>query len=193
MTLAIDEAEAFHRVKIRALGIVAPHRDRADALSSISCSARIDGKRGRGQEDDSARAAAAAAPVIAGGRRSGGRAIIARPPIVSSAGLVVRGEKPFRGRDPDYRVIPSETRPDQLMFSHISINLDRSGFQEDWNVVFPFDRLRELAADGVIGSVAATHYSFMGATDPVQMEPYARDVASRLKADGVDAVLLSPV
>jgi len=66
-----------------------------------------------------------------------------RVAIVSSAGLVVRGEKPFRGRDPDYRVIPSETRPEQLMFSHISINLDRSGFQEDWNVVFPFDRLRE--------------------------------------------------
>ena len=116
-----------------------------------------------------------------------------RVAIVSSAGLVVRGEDPFRGRDPDYRVIPSETRPDQLMFSHISINLDRSGFQEDWNVVFPLDRLRELAAKGVIGSVAATHYSFMGATDPLQMEGYAREVASRLKGDKVDAVLLSPV
>jgi D-proline reductase (dithiol) PrdB len=34
-----------------------------------------------------------------------------RVAIVSSAGLVVKGEKPFRGRDPDYRVIPSETRP----------------------------------------------------------------------------------
>lgn len=59
--------------------------------------------------------------------------------------------------------------------------------------MFPLDRLRELAAEGVIGSVAATHYSFMGATDPVQMEGYARDVAARLKSDGVDAVLLSPV
>jgi hypothetical protein len=48
---------------------------------------------------------------------------------------VVNGEKPFRGRDPDYGVIPSETRPNQLMFSHISINLDRSGFQEDWSIV----------------------------------------------------------
>lgn len=113
--------------------------------------------------------------------------------IVSSAGLVVRGEPPFRGRDADYRVIPSDTPPDQLMFSHISINLDRSGFQEDWNVVFPLDRLRELAAEGVIGSVAATHYSFMGATDPAEMEPYAREVATRLKADAVDAVILSPV
>jgi len=113
--------------------------------------------------------------------------------IVSSAGLVVRGEKPFRGRDADYRVIPSSVRPDQLLLSHISINLDHTGFQEDWNVVFPLDRLNELAAQGEIGSVAATHYSFMGATDPVQMEGYAREVAGHLKRDGVDAVLLSPV
>lgn len=116
-----------------------------------------------------------------------------RVAIVSSAGLVVRGERPFRGGDADYRVIPAETRPDQLMFSHISINLDRSGFQEDWSVVFPLDRLRELAAEGTIGSVAATHYSFMGATDPVGMQDHAREVASRLKADQVDAVILSPV
>jgi D-proline reductase (dithiol) PrdB len=59
-----------------------------------------------------------------------------RVAIVSSAGLVVKGEPPFRGRDADYRVIPSSTRPDQLLLSHISINLDRTGFQEDWNVVF---------------------------------------------------------
>ena len=116
-----------------------------------------------------------------------------RVAIVSSAGLVVRGEKPFRGRDPDYRVIPSSTRPDGLLLSHISINLDRTGFQEDWNVVFPIDRLNELAAEGAIGSVAATHYSFMGATDPVQMEGYAREVAERLKQDQVNAVILSPI
>jgi D-proline reductase (dithiol) PrdB len=116
-----------------------------------------------------------------------------RVAIVSSAGLVVRGENPFRGRDPDYRAIPSHTKPEEMLVSHISINFDRTGFQEDWNVVFPLDRLNELAADGVIGSVAQTHYSFMGATDPVQMEPYARELAGRLKRDRVDAVILSPV
>lgn len=116
-----------------------------------------------------------------------------RVAMVSSAGLVVRGEQPFRGRDPDYRTIPSATRADQLLISHISINFDRTGFQEDWNVVFPLDRLNELAAEGAVGSVAAAHYSFMGATDPVQMEGYAREVALRLKQDRVDAVLLSPV
>ena len=116
-----------------------------------------------------------------------------RVAIVSSAGLVVRGENPFRGRDPDYRAIPADTKADELLVSHISINFDRTGFQEDWNIVFPLDRLNELAADGVIGSVAQTHHSFMGATDPVQMEPYARALAGHLKHDQVDAAILSPV
>jgi len=116
-----------------------------------------------------------------------------RVAIVSSAGLVVRGEDPFRGRDTDYRVIPSTTRPEQLLISHISINFDRTGFQEDWNVVFPLDRLGKLAEEGAIGSVAQTHYSFMGATDPVQMEPHVRELAGRLKQDAVDAVILTPV
>jgi D-proline reductase (dithiol) PrdB len=104
-----------------------------------------------------------------------------RVAIVSSAGLVVRGENPFRGRDPDYRAIPATIAANDLLCSHISINFDRTGFQEDWNVVFPLERLNELAAEGTIGSVADEHYSFMGATDPVQMEPYARELAGRLK------------
>jgi len=113
--------------------------------------------------------------------------------IVSSAGLVVRGESPFRGGDPDYRAIPAETKPEDLLCSHISVNFDRTGFQEDWNVVFPIDRLNELAADGVIGSAAKTHFSFMGATDPIQMEPQARKLSGQLKSDRVDAIILSPV
>ena len=116
-----------------------------------------------------------------------------RAAIVSSAGLFVRGEMPFRGRDADYRAIPSETQPDHLLTSHISVNFHRTGLQEDWNVVFPLDRLKELAAEGTIGSVAATHYSFMGASDPLEMEPHARQLASRLKSDQVDAVILAPV
>lgn len=127
-------------------------------------------------------------PFVAGGPLSERRVA-----IVSSAGLVVRGERPFRGGDADYRVIPGDTAPDDLLISHVSINFDRTGFQEDRNVVFPIDRLRELAREGTIGSVAATHYSFMGATDPVRMEDHARALAGRLKADDVDAVLLSPV
>jgi len=82
---------------------------------------------------------------------------------------------------------------EDLLVSHISINFDRTGLQADWNVAFPLERLKELAADGVIGSVAETHYSFMGASDPIQMEPHARELAGHLKRDQVDSVLLCPV
>ena len=61
--------------------------------------------------------------------------------------------------------------------SHISVNVDRSGFQQDFNVVFPALRLKEMAADGEIGSVADFGCSSMGATDPVQMEPLVLEIA----------------
>ena len=113
--------------------------------------------------------------------------------VVSSAGLLVRGGMPFRGRNPDYHTIPPGTRPEDLLISQVSINFDRTGFQEDWNVVFPIDRLNELAAEGTIGSAADTHYSFMGAAEPDLIEPHARELAGRLKQDKVDAILLAPV
>ena len=116
-----------------------------------------------------------------------------RVAIVSSAGLSVKDRMPFRGRDADYRAIPADTKPADILISHISDNFDRTGLQEDWNVAFPLDRLKELAADGVIGSVTATHYSFMGASDPAPMEPHIRELAGHLKRDQVDAVLLCPV
>lgn len=113
--------------------------------------------------------------------------------IVSSAGLFRRGTEPFRGRDTDYRVVPGDIAWEDLLTSHISVNFDRTGLQEDWNVVFPRDRMTELAEEGAIGGLAARHYSFMGAADPIGMEPYARELAGRLKQEEVDSVLLTPV
>ena len=60
-------------------------------------------------------------------------------------------------------------------------------------MVFPLDRLRELAQNGIIGSMADFHYSFMGATDPRLMESSARRLASLLKQDHVNAAVLVPV
>jgi D-proline reductase (dithiol) PrdB len=113
--------------------------------------------------------------------------------VVTSAGLVTRGERPFVSGDTDYRALPADTPADRLLMTHVSVNFDRTGFQRDVNVVYPLDRLREMAAEGAIGSVAATHYSFMGASDPRGMEANARTVAGRLKADRIDGVLLTPV
>ena len=116
-----------------------------------------------------------------------------RVAVVTSAGLVRRGERPFVSGDVDYRVLPADTSASQILMSHASVNFDRTAFQRDIIVVFPLDRLRAMAAAGAIGSLAATHYSFMGATDPRGMEANARAVAGRLKSDRVDAVLLTPV
>ena len=117
-----------------------------------------------------------------------------RVAVISTAAVHRLEDRPFTFEPGDlYRVIPGDIKADELMMSHVSANFDHSGFQQDWNVLFPIDRLQELAEDGVIGSVADFHYSFMGAVDPMQMENDARKLASMLKNDNVDALLLIPV
>ena len=113
--------------------------------------------------------------------------------LVSTAGLHRRGDRPFEVGASDYRIIPADTRSHELVMSHISTNYDRTGFQMDWNVVFPLDRLKELVEGRVIGSLAEHHYSLMGATDPRDLEQTARSLAAIMQNDGVDAVLLVPV
>lgn len=115
-----------------------------------------------------------------------------RVALISTAGLMHAGDRPFSLGSADYRVIDTED-PRPLQMSHISTNFDRSGFAQDLNVVFPIDLLQELADGGQVGSVARYHYAFMGATEPKQLEPAARDLAGVLAADGVDLVCLIPV
>jgi len=117
----------------------------------------------------------------------------ARVALLSTAGLHRRGDRPFAVGESGYRLIAGETTAKDLVMSHISTNFDRTGFQQDFNMVLPLDRLNELAAEGIIGSVAAYHYSFMGATDPTRMEGEARRLSKLLKKDRVNAVLLVPV
>jgi D-proline reductase (dithiol) PrdB len=116
-----------------------------------------------------------------------------RVAIISTAGLHWKKDKPFTWGSKDYRVISGDLSANELVMSHVSANFDRTGFQQDLNVIFPLDRLRELAAERTIGTVADFHYSFMGATPPQEMEPVARSLASLLKRDHVDAVLFVPV
>lgn len=114
--------------------------------------------------------------------------------IVTSAALHRSSDEGFSQGDTGYRVLPREAR--DLVLGHWSPNFDRTGFAVDLNVVFPIDRLEELAAAGTIGEVAARHLAFAGnqpddvATIRLDTGPAA---AAELKADGVDVVLLTPV
>ena len=113
--------------------------------------------------------------------------------LVTTAGLHNRDDRPFSVGIPDYRIIPNDVKADDLVMSHISVNFDRSGFQQDMNVAAPVDRLQEMRADGEIGSLGTYHYSFMGAADPAALEPHVRRLAGILKADNVDSVVLTGV
>lgn len=118
----------------------------------------------------------------------------ARVAIVTSAALHTSDGERFAGGDTGFRLINSERR--DLVLGHWSPNFDRIGVALDLNVVYPIDRLHELAARGVIGSVAPRHVSFAGnqpddvATIRLDTGPAA---AAALKADGVDIVILTPV
>lgn len=118
--------------------------------------------------------------------------------LVSSAGLIVRGERPMLARDPGYRSIANDIADTDILCSHVSTNFDRSGLQQDLNVMLPRERLRELADDGEIGRAALgraadTHYAFMGATPPHTLEGKARELGGKLLALGVNTVVLAPV
>ena len=60
----------------------------------------------------------------------------------------------------------------------------------------PLDRLRELVAEGEVGSLAETHYSIMGfqGSDSSQLEnESAPAIAEIMKSEEVDLALLAPV
>ena len=133
-------------------------------------------------------------PVFEAKPWTGGGPLAARHvALVSSAGLMRRGDRHFLAGAADHRAIPSDTPAGDIVMSHVSLGFDRTWFQHDLNVLFQLDRMRELADEGVIGGLAATHYSYMGATDPRYMEADARELAGDMKREGVDAVLLVPV
>ena len=111
--------------------------------------------------------------------------------IVSTAAVSRRGDKPFSWLAKDHRTFHKNDR--DLVMTHVAVEFDRSAWQQDLNVIIPLDRLDEMARDDEIGSVADEHYSFMGAADPVTMEKSSREVAERMKQEGVNTVFLIPI
>lgn len=114
--------------------------------------------------------------------------------IVTTAGLVHPGDPPWKAGDESFRVFDSSDR--DLTLGHFSPNFDKTGIMLDLNVVYPADRLDEMAAAGTIGAVGPHHISFMGALDEtlstirIDTGPAA---AEQLRDDGVDVVLLTPI
>jgi D-proline reductase (dithiol) PrdB len=120
----------------------------------------------------------------------------ARVAIVTTAGLMRPGEQAWGHDDTGFRIF-HRGEPD-VMIGHVSMSFDRSGAIVDPNVIIPLDRLDEMAAEGVIGSAADRHLSFMGAIRemPLMMTVVLDSgpaAAAVLRQDGVDVVLITPV
>lgn len=111
--------------------------------------------------------------------------------LVSTAAVHRRDDKRFSLSARDFRRLGTHDR--DLIQSHHSGDHDRTGFQQDLNLILPFDRLGELVEAGELGSIGPTHYSFLGGSPPDEMERAARKAAEEMKTDSVDTVLLCPV
>jgi hypothetical protein len=93
--------------------------------------------------------------------------------------------------EPDLAVIPVGTPREALRVRHAGYDVRAA--QADPNVVFPLDRLRELASEAVIGELGPHAYSFVGACAQTRLLRHTGPRwVSKLKEERIDAALLVP-
>ena len=126
-----------------------------------------------------------------------------RVSVVSTAGLSMRGDEPFDMEtekkrpswgDPTWRRLSRDVTTDTIQAHHLHI--ETSHLLQDLDVCFPVPLLRELAAEGVVGEVAPSHYSIMGFQGPdlrrLQQQSCGA-IAEAMVEQQVDLALLVPV
>lgn len=94
--------------------------------------------------------------------------------------------------DDTFRIIPSGTDPEEIALAHPGYDTRRS--KEDLDTVFPYQLLKKLAVQGVIGEAAPRHFSFMGFVPRPERLIWqsAPQVGRLLREDGVDLAILVP-
>ena len=122
--------------------------------------------------------------------------------LVSTAGLSMVSDPPFDAEgerrnpwwgDPSYRVIPATAAEDDVIASHLHI--ETAYIQQDLDVALPLRHLAEAQAEGRIGRVAPSHYSFMGyLLDPTEfLDRSVPAMIDRMRAEEVDVAIFVPV
>jgi D-proline reductase (dithiol) PrdB len=114
-----------------------------------------------------------------------------RVALLSSGGFYAAGQPPFDDNDGTYRLIPRDTDNRDLRIYH-------HGYRDadpdrDPNCVFPLERLRDFAAEGVIGGLAESAISFVTFYSARRDVERAQRIAGELRRMAVDAALLVPV
>jgi D-proline reductase (dithiol) PrdB len=116
--------------------------------------------------------------------------------FVSSAGVQPVGTLPFDVVHPvgdySFRRVPSPSKTSDLEIHQIKY--PTHGAHRDLNVIFPIERLQELAAEGLIGGLTPYFFSFIGYNmDPERLErTLAEDIAEAVAGANADVALLAP-
>ncbi|MBA2620745.1 MAG: hypothetical protein H0U87_06050 [Acidobacteria bacterium] len=116
--------------------------------------------------------------------------------FVSTAGVQPKNSMPFDTVHPvgDYtfRRVPSDSKVEDLEIHQLKY--PTSGAKKDLNVIFPIERLRELANEKSIGELTDNFYSFIGYNmDAERLEKtLAERIADAVEAEKPDACLLAP-
>ena len=115
--------------------------------------------------------------------------------IVTAGGVHLKDQEAFKISDElgdlTYREIPQDVDSSDLMVSHH--HYDHSDADEDINVVFPIDVLRDLQAEGFIGDIAKKHIGYGYSQQLKTMyEGTAREIANQIdRTSRADAVVLT--
>jgi hypothetical protein len=92
---------------------------------------------------------------------------------------------------PELSEIPSSAPVSELRVRHGGYDI-RSA-ERDSNVTFPMERLREAHAEGRVGELADTYFSFPGATAQGRLRKVLPEWVERLHDQDIDLMLLVPV
>ena len=116
--------------------------------------------------------------------------------IVTAAGVHLKDQEPFNIADElgdlGFRIIPPDVDSSGLMVTHH--HYDHGDADQDINVVFPIDVLRDLEAEGFIGGIAKKHVGYMGYTMQLKAmyEGTAPQIANEIdRGSRADAVVLT--
>jgi D-proline reductase (dithiol) PrdB len=116
--------------------------------------------------------------------------------IVTAGGVHLKDQEPFNIADElgdlTFRVIPEDVDSSHLMVTHH--HYDHTDADQDINVVFPIDVLRDLQREGFVRDLARKHIGYMGYTMQLKAmyEGTAPEIANEIdRGSRADVVVLT--
>ncbi len=117
--------------------------------------------------------------------------------LISSCGVHAKSDPPLDVCHPfgdfRFRRVPSNLRHEDLTIHQLKYPHDDADV--DINVIFPIERLQELATEGILGGLTDNFFSFIGYNmDPERFErTVAHDIAEAVVGEErADVALLAP-